>query len=135
MPTLAEEMDLSLGVKLLDKISQGLAGWNPQPTLSECLSCFAVQIGKRHEKNGALQKASECFRQAMRFHFNKEARGLLTDVLLACHSSKHHAPAINSCELLNLLAEEGRWETLVQKWSALEGCAEKTLMWVDYGPS
>ena len=122
-------MDLSLGVKLLDKISQGLAGWNPQPTLSECLSCFAVQIGKRHEKNGALQKASECFRQAMRFHFNKEARGLLTDVLLACHSSKHHAPAINSCELLNLLAEEGRWETLVQKWSALEGCAEKTLMW------
>lgn len=129
LPTLAEEMDLSLGVKLLDKISQSLAGWNPQPTLSECLSCFAVQIGKRHEKNGALQKASECFRQAMRFHFNKEARGLLTDVLLACHSSKHHAPAINSCELLNLLAEEGRWETLVQKWSALEGCAEKTLMW------
>lgn len=129
MATLAEEMDLSLGVKLLDKISQGLAGRNPQPTLFECLSCFAVVIGKRHEKNGALQKASECFRQAMRFHFNKEARGLLTDVLLACHSSKHHAPAINCCELLNLLAEEGRWETLVQKWSALEGCAERTQMW------
>lgn len=129
LDTLAEEMDLSLGVKLLDKISQGLHGWNPQPTLAECLRSFAVGIGKRHQKNGALQKASECFRQAMRFHSNQEARGLLTDVLLACHSRKHHAPAINSCELLNLLAEEGRWETLVQKWSALEGCAEKTLTW------
>lgn len=129
LATLAEELDLSLGVKLLDKISQGLNAWNRHRTLAECLSSFAVGIGKRHEKNGALQKASECFRQAMRFHCNKEARGLLTDVLLACHSSKHHAPAIDRCELLNLLAEEGRWETLVQKWSALDGSPEKTLMW------
>ena len=126
LPTLAEDVDLTVGSKLLETILQILAGRNPPPGLLERLSRFAVTLGKRHKQNGAVEKAIEAFRRSRELSHIQEARGLLADVLLESHGK---GCAVDSCEVLRLLAEEGRWETIVEKWTSLEGSAEKTAIW------
>ena len=129
MASFSKEVDLTFGGKLLEKISVALDDLrgDPDAGLLEDLSDFAIRIGKRLAKH-ELVKAAAAFRGAMHFCSHGQGRTLLTDVLLALHDS-NKSQGMDKEELLNLLAEDGRYSTLVEKWDALEGSPMKTQAW------
>ena len=126
MAAFSKEVDLTVGGKLLETISAALHG-DPDAGLLEDLSDFAIRIGNRLAQH-ELVKAAAAFRGAMRFCPNGQGRTLLTDVLLQCHDSSK-SQGVDKQELLNLLADDGRYSTLVEKWEALEGTTMKTQTW------
>eukprot|EP00434_Breviolum_minutum_P010764 symbB.v1.2.009495.t1/scaffold590.1/size183855/7 len=129
MASFSKEVDLTFGGKLLEKISEALRDLrgDPDAGLLEDLSDFAIRIGKRLAKH-ELVKAAAAFRGAMHFCSHGQGRTLLTDVLLALHDS-NKSQGVDKEELLNLLADDGRYSTLVEKWDALEGSPMKTQTW------
>ena len=107
-------VDLNLAGHLIETLQKDAGGAG----FVGVLAAFAMETGHRQEEAGDLEQASVAYRAASKLSPSQETRALLCNNLLA-KQTVGKTSAEDKSDLRALLAEEGRFTTLVKLWAEI----------------